>query len=323
MTLCCEGVEDIPGTAFGGSPRDSIENFRRNRAEIIAESVRLSLLGDVLPPEHSYTAGCRKCANYISGEYGGGDGLIHYVNLSMYPAPCQCKCVYCDIHSGESGRFNRELHGAHYKMLFEVLGYAKSNGRIAANAVWQISSGEITIHPYKSRIIDLVKHFSAVFYTNCFIFDKDKAKNLNKNLNSAINLSIDSGTPATWHKVKGVDNFETVTENLAKYRAASTRPGQISLKYIVLPGINDNLADYNAVAEIMGILGTKHLTIARDTNLKYSLGDAERKALISAAARLVLILHKNSLTFDMFTFTPQERDSVIAAAKAMLRVGDI
>jgi hypothetical protein len=33
----------------------------------------------------------------------------------------------------------------------------------------------------------------------------------------------------------------------------------------------------------------------------------------------MLILHKNGLTFDMFTFTPQERESVIAAANAMLK----
>jgi uncharacterized Fe-S cluster-containing radical SAM superfamily enzyme len=236
----------------------------------------------------------------------------------MYPAPCQCKCVYCDIHSGELGRFSRELHGVHYKMLFDMLGYAKSNGRIAANATWQVSSGEIAIHPYKSRIMGLVKHCPTMFYTNCFVFDKDIAKNLNKNPNSAINLSIDSGTPATWHKVKGVDNFGTVTDNLAKYRAASARPGQITLKYIVLPGLNDNLADYKAVAEMMGILGTKHLTIARDTRLKYSLGGAEREALINAAARLALVLHKSGLTCDMFTFTPQERENVIAAANAIL-----
>ena len=56
--------------------------------------------------------------------------------------------------------------------------------------MWQISTGEITIHPYKDRILDLVKNDRACFYTNAFIFDEKIAANLKVNPNSAINLSF-------------------------------------------------------------------------------------------------------------------------------------
>ncbi len=322
LTLCCENVRDVPGTALCESSQQSLEGFRRKRAEIIAESVRLSLLGGS-DDERNFPAGCAECANFVEGEHGNFDGLIHYVNLSCYPAPCQCKCIYCDVHCGESGRFDRRLHAEYYGKLFDMLDYARETGRIAPNARWQVSSGEIAIHPYKDRIFSLVRDQAATFYTNCFLFEEGVAANLSANPNSAINLSIDAGTPKTWHKVKGVDNFEAVTTNLVKYYGRSARPGQISLKYIVLPGINNTQADYFSVIEIMKILKVPHLTVSRDMREKYTLTAEQREMLIGAAGYLVAMLHKNRMTLDMFTYTPEERERVAALANSLLQTGKV
>ena len=77
----------------------------------------------------------------------------------------------------------------------------------------------------------MVKGKTANFYTNAFVFDEDIAQNMHNNPNSFINLSIDAGTPQTWKKVKGFDNFDKVTDNLVKYYVNCARPGQITLKY--------------------------------------------------------------------------------------------
>lgn len=322
MTLCCENIDEKPGAAFLKSPQQSIESFRRERAETIAESVRFSLLGGS-EDERKFTAGCAKCANFLEGDYGNFDGLIHYVNLSMYPAPCQSKCIYCDVHGGENGAFNKRLHAEYYEKLFDILDYAQKKGLIANNATWQVSSGEIAIHPYKERILNLVKNKNAIFYTNCFIFDEKVAANLKANPLSAINLSIDSGTPQTWRKIKGVDNFEAVTVNLVKYFKNSARPGQITLKYIILPGINNNLEDYSSIIEIMKILQVNHLTIARDTRIKHLHGDEQSELLMRAAGYLAAMLHKNGMTMDMFTYAPAERERVVAFANELLQMGKV
>jgi hypothetical protein len=322
LTQCCESINNIPGTALFDSPQQTMECFMRNRAELIAESVRFSLLGGS-DDERRFTAGCAKCANYIEGEYGSFDGLIHYINLSMYPAPCQCKCIYCDVHCSENGVFNQQLHAAYYEKLFDALCYAETNGLIAPNATWQISSGEIAIHPYKDRIMDLVRNHTASFYTNCFIFDEKIAANLAQNPRSVINLSIDSGMPETWHRIKGVDNFAAVTENLVKYLNSSSRPGQITLKYIVLPGINNSLGDYLSVIEIMKILKVSHMTISRDTNEKYAHDEKANENLISAAGYFAALLHKNGMTMDMFTYSPTEREQVVAFANSLLQSGKV
>lgn len=127
LTLCSESVHEVPGTALCESAQQSLEGLRRKRDEMIAESVRLGLSGGS-DDERRSSAGCAGCANFVEGDYGKSDGLIHYVNLSCYPAPCQCKCIYCDVHSGESGLFNRRLHAAYYERLFDMLQYARETG---------------------------------------------------------------------------------------------------------------------------------------------------------------------------------------------------
>ena len=95
------------------------------------------------------------------------------------------------------------------------------------------------------------------------------------------------------------------------------------LKYIVLPGINNNIDDYLFVIEIMKILCIKQLTIARDTSVKYNSNSDLLENLIIASGYLLAILAKNKMTADMFTFTPTEREKVCAFANKLLQAGEV
>jgi molybdenum cofactor biosynthesis enzyme MoaA len=300
VTLCCEAIADTPAIALCGTGEETIGAFRQMRERVILECVSPD-------KERIYTKGCLKCTNYQMGEWKN-DYLINYVNLSMYPAPCQCRCFYCNFNN-DSNDIYTESAAQSYETMFEALDFAIKTGLIAPNAAWQISSGEIAIHPYRDRIFDLVKDCRAMFYTNCFRFDYQIAANLAENPLSAINLSIDSGTRETWRKIKGFDNFGKILEVLGKYRSCS-RPGQITLKYIVLPDINDGQEDFEGIINLMKTLGTSHLALARNIETKYAKEDAGEEKLVAAAGRLVAMLYQNKLTFDMFTFSPLERQKV-------------
>jgi wyosine [tRNA(Phe)-imidazoG37] synthetase (radical SAM superfamily) len=264
--------------------------------------------------ERTFTSACFKCAHYISGDWKNSY-LIGYVNLSMYPAPCQCRCSYCEVPKDHFDVLKDSGVAESYEKMFDALKYAIEIGLIAPKAWWQVSSGEIAIHPYRERIFEIVQNRTVMFYTNCFIFDSKIGANLTSNPASSINLSIDAGTKDTWHKVKGADNFGKIIENLAEYRNSSSRPGQITLKYIILPGINDNIKDYAAIIDLLIALGTNHLTLARDTRTKYGQSEEENERLVTAAGQLTAMLYQNKLTFnfDTFTFTPLEREKIVAA----------
>jgi molybdenum cofactor biosynthesis enzyme MoaA len=311
VSFCCEALEGgIPAVGLGATGEETIRDFMRMREDALLE-------GRSPDVARTVTAGCLKCANYALKDWNDGD-QIGYVNLSMYPAPCQSRCIYC----GDLGVMEEEGVAEGYERIFEALDYAIRTGMVTQEASWQVSSGEIAIHPYRGRILDLVSDRRAMFYTNCFRFDYQIAANLEVNPLSGINLSIDSGTAETWRRIKGTDNFRKVVENLGKYCASSSRPGQITLKYIVLPGINDGQGDYEGVIALMKALGTGHLALARDSRTKYSKGpeaEAEAAKLIVAAGRLVAMLHEIGLTYDMLTFSPHERNMVIAAAANVIQ----
>jgi MoaA/NifB/PqqE/SkfB family radical SAM enzyme len=307
ITICCENIENRPGIAYEETPEKTLSAFIDMCADVIDQSKKSS-------PNHI----CSECANFKYGDWDSFDGIVKYVNLSMYPSPCQCKCIYCDVHDSEMSRFSREEHSVYYDRLFDLLEYADSQKLISPTATWQVSCGEITIHPYKKRIMDLVRNRRTLYYTNCFMYDEGIAENLKTNPFSGINVSLDAGTLETWLKVKGVDNFEEVTNNLFKYANNCSFRSQITLNYIILPGINDNLDDYLWVIEAMQALEIETITLARDTTVNYKQTDEEHENLIKAAGCFVALLHSNKIKCDMFTYSPDEREEIIAFADKLL-----
>ena len=307
ISFCCENLSDIPRIPLCNTGKESIENFITMRKKILAS------------PQVALYKGCAKCSDWRQEKWQN-ESLIHYVNLSMYPSPCDCLCIYCGNYINDAEAFSRAEVTEGYEKAFDSLDYAKNEGLIASSVSWQVSVGEITIHPYKDRILDLVKNQSACFFTNCFRFDEKLGKNLAANPRSGINLSIDSGTPETWRKVKGVDNFKEITDNLASYYKNSSCDGQINLKYIVLPGINDSLEDYSCVIELMKNCGVKALAVSRDVRYKYNKSKEETGKLICSTGTLVAMLIKNGLKYNIMShFSPSECVNIETFAEKLLR----
>lgn len=308
LSLCCEWLADIPKCSFDGTPEEILKGFISMRA-LALETGKYSV----------FDSPCKKCAAYQKANWSGGDGKVHYVNLSMYPAPCQCRCVYCH-KARDPGWINgieNEFAQAAYEKLFAVLKLADDIGLIAPDAAWQVASGEITIHPYRERIMELVQGKNVRFFTNCFKYDEDIAQALHNNPGSAINLSIDAGTAETWRKVKGFNNFDAVVSNLEKYGEQSIHPKQITLKYIILPGLNDTMEDYMGLMEIMGKLNVRKLEVSRDLGTKYCAGDGGGAELLRAASSLLAVCQKHGISCDMgFAYTPAERDQAEITAQA-------
>jgi len=310
LEFCCNNqIWDIPGVDLLGTPEESIIKFVKMRNDIIAESKIIALL-ERNDSFRNYTSDCAKCNRFKLVDSVKNDGLIHYVNINVFPAPCQCKCIYCEVHNGQLGILDREKHNNIYDRIFNAITYAKDHGMIAADALWQAASGEITINPYKDKILDLIGNNTSRFLSNCFIFDEKIAANLHNNPLSEINLSIDAGTAETWYKVKGVNNFNVVVENLFKYKEICNKPEQITFKYIILPGINDNLDDYNGVMDLMKRLCVKQLIISRDGNVEFSNDKNHHESAIKAAGIFVKILKTNNLLYSFYHHSTDEKQNI-------------
>jgi len=296
-SFCCENLEEIPTVPLCDSGKESIHNIMVKRQQMLLNPFSWGKL-------------CVTCTGYELNRHKTSE-QITYVNLSMLPAPCQCRCIYCENQNTASVNLSPSDE-KNYDRVFGALEYANTRGLIANDARWQISSGEITIHPYKDRLLRLVHNKATLFFTNCFIYDEQIASNLLHNARSCINLSIDSGTGKTWYNVKGVDNFSKIVENVDRYHANSVRNGQITLKYIMLPNVNNRLDDYVGVIELMKSWGVSELTISRDITEKYVMNSDYQNDLINSVRDFVSVLRENSFRFVLHSFSFEEKQKINA-----------
>lgn len=307
IAVCCERLPkglQKPSVSLEGNAEEILNNFLDKRNFVIEylkseDSNSKGLRKDEL-------SGCETC-NFFKKNNWDVKPLIEFINLSMYPAPCQGRCIYCDVD--KKWEDTPKVKQAYEKM-FDVIELADRKGLISPDAEWQISSGEITIHPYRDRILNLVKNRKAVFYTNAFIYDEGIARNLSNNRESRINFSIDAGTPQTWEKVKKFDNFKEVCDNLASYRKAAIAEDQIQLKYIVLPGVNDSDEDFEGLIEIMKRLDVHYLIIARDSAVKYNDDKKENLKVLKSAARLSWLCLENDISIGLFPYSSKDRKKI-------------
>jgi molybdenum cofactor biosynthesis enzyme MoaA len=156
------------------------------------------------------------------------------------------------------------------------------------------AAGEITINPKLDEIVSLLSGYSSKIYSNCVIYS-DALYNCLKQGNMMINTSVDAGTRETFAKIKGVDRFEQVCGNIRRYAKA----GMVELKYIFLPGINDNEADVDGfigfIEDILNDCGNiASVIVTKNYRILSPLGEHTLnmiKRLLSAAKARSLMTH--------------------------------
>lgn len=79
-------------------------------------------------------------------------------------------------------------------------------------------------------------------------------------------ISIDSWNRELYKKIKRVDKFDQVVENCKKYYNAckSIQPKAISLKYIMIKGLNDTQKDIDEFVKLAKNIGIKKITLDLD-----------------------------------------------------------
>lgn len=319
ISLCCNtylGTQP-PATSLAKTPEETLERYLGMREMII-------LRGGVETPDDENFA-CAKCRDYVKADWNFSK-QIQFVSFSMYPSPCQCRCFYCNVNKADPLKNSAAVVA--YEKLFDTISLAKKRHVIAKNAIWQVVPGEISIHPYKKQIMDLVRGGRSMFSSNMFICDEDIARELHDNPLAEINLSIDAGTAETWHKVKGVNNFNRVLDNLKAYRQAAQNSNQIQLRYIILPGINDSDEEILSLVGIMKTLDIKRLIVSRDARVRDSqegrdkllVNDVINPKLVESAARFCAICYLCGIQpEDTDYFTQQEKIQAVNLAQKIIQ----
>lgn len=171
---------------------------------------------------------------------------------------CNSKCIYCsDEYSGGNLNYNT------YPVIKDLIekGYYKAGGEAT------LQGGEPTLMQNFEELVDLFIENGTVvrIHTSAIKYSEKVAKALNMNKGTVV-ISLDSATSETYKKIKQVDAFSAVVESIRKYVEAQA--DNVVIKYILIPGLNDNIKEIDAFFALMKKLGVKR--VALDIEVQYA-----------------------------------------------------
>lgn len=180
---------------------------------------------------------CDGCYNLRVEDWDDED-YISYINFDHW-SQCNSNCIYCGVQQNKPKTKNNILNAV--KELIK-LGKFKNTGEIT------FQGGEPTILKEFDQLLNLfIKQGSKVrIHSSGIVFSRALREGLKKGSVSVV-ISPDSAFKETYKKVKRVDKFDKVWQNIKHY--AKNLEGElkksVKVKYIIIPGVNDSFEEIN------------------------------------------------------------------------------
>lgn len=178
---------------------------------------------------------------------------------------CNADCVYCT--EGCSIKRDKEIINKYNDRLksFSTLFFRIKNiyPEWTSKGNLVLAGGEITVNPNKNLLYELADDMTnakMMIFTNGIVYDDRIATVLKNSAGASLMCDLDAGTAKSYVKVKGFNRFYTVCENLKKYRQF----GELILKYVIKPGWNDTVEDFQGTVNLLNELAINELILSPD-----------------------------------------------------------
>jgi len=245
--------------------------------------------------------GCKNCRMLTAQEIPDNQPKLLAITVNFYPSVCNADCVYCgwgfsndkDCNVQEAKKFQLS------KFITEELIKLKSNSMISERATIIYESGEIAITPDNKFLLSYAldnPDFIFRISTNAIIYSPLISQIISQNKESYVAVDMDAGTPETYLKVKGVNKFYKVIENLKKY----VTHGKVEVKYIIIPDMNDDEVNLCGTVNVAKELKLKSMVISPEFQLINSKDQFAKRKMLYSAAKLMNILTENDIRTDFF-----------------------
>lgn len=236
---CCCFAEKAP--IWDNNPLDpqaSIESLNK---------IRYGLIDGCVPPPAS-CVDCYKNTNsyiYTSRKLNSFD--------FSFRGWCNYKCEYCSASQPDLKNYNDRFCLEQY--LVELAKHDMVNDIFSV----LFAVGEPTLNEKRFALYDYCRdrqYFLDVF-SNCSVFEK-ALFDVAQTSPVIIRKSFDAGTPETYAKIKGVNCFPKMLENVRRYLEAPYLV--LNPKYLFVPGINDNETDVKNFVQLCAELKVDFVT---------------------------------------------------------------
>lgn len=226
-------------TNFNGSPfvMDLDENNLVDWDKLFALK---RVLRNLKKTEEKSCKGCRALEDDFN--FDNDESYISFINFNHWNR-CNSKCIYCSsIYNGGDRYFN-------VLPLIKSLIEYKDGKYIRGTGEFTFQGGEPTLLPEFEELLDLLmvyidKHKMRI-HSSGIKYSKSIEKGLKENLLQII-VSPDSAIKETYEKIKRVEAYELVWENLRKYATVQKTPDNVRVKFIIIPGVNDTIEEADA-----------------------------------------------------------------------------
>ncbi|TKZ24049.1 radical SAM protein, partial [Brachyspira catarrhinii] len=165
------------------------------------------------------TGSCLKCnyleeRNYkdVNFEYLGGSRLVCGFNIQHFTS-CNLRCSYCSFT--KTNNFKPPIYGN----IIEFIELFKEKGKFRSDNWIEFNGGEPTLLNNFDELLDYLVDNNCgtvMLFSNSLKYSKSVYNALKEN-RIHITTSIDAGTPSTYKKMKRVDGYAKVLENMIIY----------------------------------------------------------------------------------------------------------
>jgi pyruvate-formate lyase-activating enzyme len=302
ILLCCETRESLPiSLPYSNMSSEEIYGEYLEMRKKTIESLALGNDGV-----------CKGCDKIKDAYYSLISDDVNIRQLAFGAGfVCQFKCIYCEHIQQPLETRQKETN-----RMIEFVRWMQDKRIINNETRITIANGEITINPRFKEILELFSQNPCAILTNGMIYRQEIANMLRSERNN-LNVSLDSGTPETFRKVKGVDCYDEVCDNITKY-AEYAHEGSVNLKYILIPGINDRNEDIDGFLRICNEINAT-VTLSRDLFGKENF-DTNVDSALCSAVRLISGARKAGLcaTVVSFFYDGPYKDRISAALDEVL-----
>lgn len=203
---------------------------------------------------------CNNCPSLRLDAWDERD-YIDSVYISHW-TDCNSRCSYCFLSQNE-GQFQNKK----YKV-YDIVSDMFHSGVLKRNSKILFGGGEPALLDEFDKLINFFLdngfqnirvHSSGIKYIPC----------LERGLLDGkihLTISVDSGSSEVYKKIKNVDAYDIVRNNIKKYASIKMKNGEanVSAKYIIIPQINDSKEELE-----------KWLLANKDDGLSYTILDLE------------------------------------------------
>lgn len=242
FSFCCRdfGKNLCTRIEYSNSPEESANRFLAERRELAMK------LKDGIP---NCCSGC----SYLQQGYFYENSPISFIHFG-YGSICNLHCVYC-----KTLHLKSDFDETRYDHVLNMINCLRDRGLVTDDTHVHFASGELTVHPYRDKILAAFENNYCEFYTNAVIYNDKIAEILSLKKGIVIS-SPDAGRAETFERIKGVDAYDKVYENIKQY----VEHGIVQLKYIFLKGINDNFGEIDAFVQKVAEVRPASVLISRD-----------------------------------------------------------